>query len=229
MFKKNLNKILFSLFVVWLFFWSDFLFANYIFKDENISLFLVWLHKWVANNNFDNNNGAQQEWVLSLLKNIKNHATISIIAMLEFSAIKEVVLDKYLNDTDQLLNNVWFTTNVLKQDIALLLSDMNDCLNQKDLYDKQFFEAISLYDEIYMNESLQKSIEAQKCIWENRIKMNSKTALLDQLTYYYDFVKIKYEYVQSQQDLIIRNFDFMKNGLLDELITTKEVLNTLGN
>jgi hypothetical protein len=40
------------------------------------------------------------------LKNIKNHATISIIAMLEFSAIKEVVLDKYLNDTDQLLNNV---------------------------------------------------------------------------------------------------------------------------
>jgi hypothetical protein len=52
----------------------------------------------------------------------------------------------------------------LKQDIALLLSDMNDCLNQKDLYDKQFFEAISLYDEIYMNESLQKSIEAQKCI-----------------------------------------------------------------
>jgi hypothetical protein len=59
--------------------------------------------------------------------------------------------------------------------------------------------------------------------------MNSKTALLDQLTYYYDFVKIKYEYVQSQQDLIIRNFDFMKNGLLDELITTKEVLNTLGN
>jgi hypothetical protein len=59
--------------------------------------------------------------------------------------------------------------------------------------------------------------------------MNAKIVLLDQLTYYYDFVKIKYEYVQSQQDLIIRNFDFMKNGLLDELITTKEVLNTLGN
>jgi hypothetical protein len=59
--------------------------------------------------------------------------------------------------------------------------------------------------------------------------MNAKTVLFDQLSYYYDFVKIKYDYVQSQKNLIIRNFDFIKNGLLDELVTTKEVLNTLGN
>ena len=97
--------------------------------------------------------------------------------MLEFSSIKEVVLDKYLNDTDQLLNDVWFATNVLKQDIALLGSDMNNCLSEKSLYDKQFFESISLYDEVYMNESLQKSIETQRCVWENRIKMNAKIAV----------------------------------------------------
>lgn len=230
MFKKNLNKILFLFLIAWLLLWSDFLFANYVLKNDDISVFLVWLHKWISNNNFDNNNtNIQQEWILSLLRDIKNHASISVISMLEFSAVKEVVLEKYLDDTDKLLINVWFATNVLKQDISLLWVDMNNCLNEKDLYDRQFFESIALYDEIYMNESLQKSIEAQKCAWENRIKMNAKKALLDQLNYYYDFVKIKYEYIQSQRDLIIRNFDFMKNGLLDELVTTKEVLNTLGN
>lgn len=227
--KKSLNKILFLSLVALLFLWSDFLFANYVLKNDNMSVFLVWLHRWISNNNFDNNNGVQQEWVLALLRDIKTHASVSIIAMLEFTAIKEVVLEKYLNDTDKLLTEVWFATNVLKQDISLLWSEMNNCLNEKDLYDRQFFESINLYDEPYMNESLQKSIEAQKCAWENRIKMNAKKALLEQLTYYYDFVKIKYEYIQSQKDLIIRNFDFMKNWLLDELVTTKEVLNTLGN
>lgn len=227
--KKNLNKILFLSLVALLFLWSDFLFANYVLKNDNMSVFLVWLHRWISNNNFDNNNGVQQEWILVLLRDIKTHASVSIISMLEFTAIKEVVLEKYLNDTDKLLIEVWFATNVLKQDISFLWSEMNNCLNEKDLYDRQFFESINLYDETYMNESLQKSVEAQKCAAENRIKMNAKKALLEQLTYYYDFVKIKYEYIKSQRDLIIRNFDFMKNGLLDELVTTKEVLNTLGN
>jgi|GEM_PF-5256371 len=59
--------------------------------------------------------------------------------------------------------------------------------------------------------------------------MNSKIVLLDQFSYYYDFIKKKYDYILSKRDMIIRNFDFMKNGLLDELVTTKEVLNTLGN
>ncbi|MEI8252703.1 MAG: hypothetical protein WCG25_02970 [bacterium] len=59
--------------------------------------------------------------------------------------------------------------------------------------------------------------------------MNAKIVLLDQFTYYADFIKTKYDYLISKKDIIIRNFDFMKNGLLDELVTTKEVLNTLGN
>jgi len=54
--------------------------------------------------------------------------------------------------------------NTLKQDIAILKSDMNDCLSEKSLYDKQFFESINLYDQNYMDESLQKSIAAQNCV-----------------------------------------------------------------
>jgi len=228
MLKINLNKFLFLLFIVLWFLWSNFLFANYILENDNISLFLVWLHKWISSNNFDDNN-IEQEWILNLLKNIKNHAEVSVISMLEFTVMKEIVLDKYLNDTDILLNNVWFVLSSLKQDIALLESDMNDCLDKKDLYDKQFFESIELYDQIYMNESLQSSVDAQKCVWENRIKMNAKIVLYDKLNYYYEFVKTKYNYIQSQRQLIIRNFDLIKNGLIDELVITKEALNTLGN
>jgi hypothetical protein len=40
---------------------------------------------------------------------------------------------------------------------------MNNCLDEKTLYDKQFFESISLYDQKYMDESLQKAIDAEKC------------------------------------------------------------------
>jgi len=230
MFKNNLNKILVSWLFVWLFFWLSFLYADFfVIQNNNVSLFLVWLHSSIANNSFDINNNIQQEWTLSLLKNIKEHATISIISMLEFSTIREVVLDKYLADTDKLLSDVWFAINNIKQDISLLQSDMNNCLDEKTLYDKQFFESISLYDQKYMDESLQKSIDAEKCSWENRIKMNAKIVLLDQFTYYADFIKTKYDYLISKKDIIIRNFDFMKNGLLDELVTTKEVLNTLGN
>lgn len=226
--KENL-KIFFSFFIImFVFSHSDFLLANYVDSQE-ISLFLVWLHKSVSENMFDNDNIVQNESPLSLLKSLKEYSSISIISMLEFSAMKEIVMDNYIKDTDKLLIDVWFVMNTLKQDIAILKSDMNDCLSEKSLYDKQFFESINLYDQNYMDESLQKSIAAQNCVWKNRIIMNSKIVLLDQFSYYYDFIKKKYDYILSKRDMIIRNFDFMKNGLLDELVTTKEVLNTLGN
>lgn len=228
MFKINLNKIFFS-FALITFFWWNFLFADYFIKEDNLSLFLVWLHVSIATNTFWLSNTTDQNWVLSLLKDVKLHSTTSIVSMLEFTAMKEIVLDGYLNHTSNLLNNVWLTMTTLRQDIALLESDMNECIAQKDLYDRQFFQSIDLYDQKSMDESLQKSIDAEKCIWENRIKMTAKTVLFDQFSSYYDFIKTKYDYLILKRDLIIRNFDFMKNGMLDELITTKEVLNTLGN
>ena len=37
----------------------------------------------------------------------------------------------------------------------------------------------------------------------------------------------KYDYLILKKELIVRNFDFMKNGMLDELVETKDILNTL--
>ena len=230
MFKKNnLNKIIFSLFLLVQFFLWNFLFADYLVNANDMSVFLLWWHKSISNNVFDSSNNIDKEWILYILKDIKDHSAISIVSLLEFSPVKQIVLDNYLEKTSILLDKVWFIKTDLKQDILLLESDMNDCIIEKDLYDDQFFESIDLYDQNYMNDSLEKSISAQKCIWENRIKMNAKKILFDEFNYYYDFVILKYQYLQSKKDLIIRNFDFMKNGLLDELVSTKEILNTLGN
>jgi|GEM_PF-6582856 len=55
---------------------------------------------------FDNDNIVQNESPLSLLKSLKEYSSISIISMLEFSAMKEIVMDNYIKDTDKLLIDV---------------------------------------------------------------------------------------------------------------------------
>jgi len=104
---------------------------------------------------------------------------------------------------------------------------MNNCLNDKKLYDKQFLESIRLYDQLYMEDSIAKSIEAQKCASENRINMNAKKILFDRINYHYESLKRKYEYLLSSKHLIINNFDLIKNNNLDELVRIREILNTL--
>lgn len=228
MFNKGfiINYLLFVV-ILWLSSIS-FSFSNYFLQNDEISLVLVWLHRWISVENIDNVY-INDEWSLWLLKKMKNYSEMSIVSMLEFSAMKEVVLDKYLSEISNILKISWFMINDIKQNILLLESKMDSCLNDKKLYDKQFFDAIELYDQKYMEESLSKSIESQKCASENRIKMNADIVVFDSLVYYSTFLKKKYDYVLSQRDLIIRNFDFIKNGMLDEIVQTKRVLNSLWN
>ncbi|MCF7835385.1 hypothetical protein K9M48_05085 [Candidatus Gracilibacteria bacterium] len=193
-----------------------------------MSLFAIGIHKKVSQG-VDSWNENGSGGYINILKKLKDYSSLSIISILEFSSIREMSLKKYMDDTNDLLKDTDFVINDLQQKINILKSDMQDCMDDKNVYDKQYFQALELYDQSYMDESLEKSIYYQKCASENRINMNANIILLDMINHYYTFIKTKYDYIESKQDLILRNFDFMKTDILDELLETKAVLKTLNS
>lgn len=221
---KKTIKIFITLFV--LSFWLSFLYADESMEYSDMSLFVLWLHRNISVwfNSLENNSDL---WYVDFIKRLKDYSSISVISVLEFSSMKEISLKKYMDDTSNLLKETDFVVNDLQQKVNILKSDMQDCLDNKSLYDSQFFQALELYDQSYADESIENSINYQKCASENRIRMNSNLIILDIINYYYSFIKNKYDYIFSKQELILRNFDFMKTDILEELIETRDVMDNL--
>ena len=72
----------------------------------------------------------------------------------------------------------------MKQEMALLKSDMNSCITDKDISDKAYFDAIDRYDQNIMQVSLAESIKFENCASENRINYNAKTSIAQKLVFY---------------------------------------------
>lgn len=221
---KRIIKIFAFLFVLSC--WLSFLYADEYLEYSDMSLFVLWLHRNISVW-FDSLENDSKLWYVNFIKKLKDYSSISVISVLEFSSMKEISLRKYMDDTSNLLKESDFIINDLQQKVNILKSDMQDCLDNKSLYDSQFFQALELYDQSYADQSIENSINYQKCASENRIRMNSNLIILDIINYYYNFIKNKYDYISSKQDIILRNFDFMKTDVLDELIETRDIINNL--
>ena len=112
----------------------------------------------------------------------------------------------------------------MKQEMEMIKNDMEACITEKDISDREYFEAMQRYDQNIMNTSLADSINYEKCATENRINYNAKSEVLKKLVFYLALLQKKYDILFEKQEIVAKTFDIFQQDLLPDLNEIDEVL-----
>lgn len=160
--------------------------------------------------------------VLATLEQVKQDLRMDIVPVMEFSFDRQKTLDIYLNHMDQTLNTADILLTNLKNQLSEYEQNIATCTEDKRRADIDYFTYFQDYDYKFMQEALQASLDAQRCMGDNRIKFNAMTTLYLSLQFNTNLLKKKSAYLSSKTDVIIYNFALLKPELLQELGTIAE-------
>lgn len=94
---------------------------------------------------------------------------------------------------------------------------MESCITQKNIYDREYFEAMEIYDQKTMESALENAIVEEKCAIEQRIQYNAKAEISRKLVFYLGMLQKKYDMLFEKQEIVAKEFDIFKNKLLPDL------------
>lgn len=154
---------------------------------------------------------------LALLQKIEHLARINIIKSLDLSANKSIELHTYLQDTDKAVRQGDLMVSTLWQELILLKDDIESCLTDKMVADKEYFLSLKEYNTEWINKALEESKKQGKCASDKRIEFNAKTEIYKRLKYYQEILSKKFNYLSIKESLIIQNFDTVKEDITQEL------------
>ncbi len=155
--------------------------------------------------------------IIALLQKTAQLANTNIIKSLEMSNDKDTTLQTYLQESRQITKQGEQTLIDLKQELLLLQSDIEDCLEDKILADKHFFDALKNYNSKRVEESIKESQHYAQCASDKRIQFNAQTEIQNRLNYYYEILSKKLQYLSIKESHIIQDFDDIKYDVIQEL------------
>lgn len=186
-----------------------------------ISSTLVAMHLIIGFGKEDSND---EDDVMLLIKKMKEYIQLDILSLLEMNIDKERVLDLYLASSYWLISDSSLVLSNYKVELQEYDAAIVACNDDKLLADKEYFTAFQDYDYDFMQESLLASIDAQRCVNDNKIKFNATSVISHTLDVYAQVLSQKYEYLAKNQDMIVSHFPLLKPQLLEELATITAVL-----
>jgi len=189
---------------------------------NQLSYNIVNMHLFLAGKDIQ---AVNYEWEsLSTIQKLEELTKTDIIEILNLSTNKEEALAKYLTDCSQELQ-IWDTIAAsIKQELAILQSDMNSCLAEKDISDKAYLDAVDRYDQSIMESSLTESITYQDCASENRIQYNAKVSIENKMVFYLWVLQKKYDLLFAKQDILAKNFEIFRDNILPDLNQIDQLL-----
>jgi hypothetical protein len=183
---------------------------------------IIKIHLSIAEKNIETIN---YEWeTLTTIKKLEELTKTDIITLLAISANKQEALSKYLNDCYQNLQKGENISAYMRQEMEVLKWDMQACLNDKNISDKAYFNAIDMYNQNDMEISLTDSIQYETCATENRIKYNARASIVQKLVFYLGLLQKKYDVLFAKQDILSKNFDIFRDNILPDLNQIDQLL-----
>lgn len=162
---------------------------------------------------------------VQLINELRNTMLYNVMDLLEFEQDKWKIMNQYLDVLDSSLIKSDFALMNIEEEMSLLTYNITSCSVSKRAADKTYVDSInSLYEPQFMNESLQESIKYGECISDNKIQYNAKKILSDKIAFYRSLLKIKYDYLFANKDLIVDHYVMIKNDLLQRLLNLKTTL-----
>lgn len=156
-------------------------------------------------------------WLLSLTQQVQLSITTDVIALLDQSTDKQSVLDSYIVATDLLLRDAEWQLETTFLRLWVLREAMRQCLLDKDIADRAFFDAVTLNDDLAARSAVENSSRASVCATDYRVQLNALQAQYDKLSFYVAVLEKKYNYILDKRDNIVQYFFVLKSDLLNDL------------
>ncbi|NOZ44336.1 MAG: hypothetical protein GXP45_04300 [bacterium] len=99
-------------------------------------------------------------------------------------------------------------------------TDLQDCLNDKLISDKNYFDALQEFNSIAMEDSLEKSKNYGTCASDLRIDFNAKLEIYKRLSYYYTILSKKLNYLQNKENLLIHDYNRYDQDTIQQINET---------
>ena len=196
--------------------------ADQPFLPNELSYNIVAIHLGIA---WKNSEAINYEGdVLATIKKLEELVKTDIIQLLSLATDKGKSLTAYLTDCDQALQKGDSISVYMKQEMDILKSDMDSCIVDKNIADKDYFDAINRYDQKIMQDALMSSIKYETCAWENRIQYNAKLDIATKLVFYLGVLQKKYDVLFKKQDILAQNFQIFSDGILPDLNEIDQIL-----
>lgn len=158
-----------------------------------------------------------ESWLLSLSRAVQLSITSDIVSLLDQAVDKSVIVSDYLSDTRVLLDRVSTQSEYTSVRLALLTDSMQECLTDKDIADRSFFDAINANDDEAAAVWLDASLRASVCATEYRVQLNALKVQDDKLKFYVTILQKKYDYIDTQKEYIEKYYTVLRSDLLEEL------------
>ena len=145
-------------------------------------------------------------FVIWLLNEMKISADLDIIEYLWHTFDIWKSLDSLLFNIEDILNQASIAIVEIKNSLFSLEQIKIECDWLKKITDKDFSLALKDLDSKNMEINLNKSIQHQKCSSDSRIYYNANMKILEDLNFYFEILKNKYNYFYSNKFDIIENY-----------------------
>lgn len=192
------------------------------FLINDLGYTLIKLHLVIAGKDLQL---ANYQWeALEVIKKLEQLTKQDIIETLYLAEDKQVALGKYLVECSNELQKWDTIAAYMKQEMEIIKSDREACITEKEISDREYFDAIERYDQNIMDTSLADSIKHEQCATEKRIQYNAKSEVLKKIVFYLGLLQKKYDMLFAKQDIVAKTFDIFKENLLPDLNEIDEVL-----
>jgi hypothetical protein len=142
---------------------------------------------------------------VNLLREVSQYADFDVLSYIKSSIDVDHSLQYVLDRLFQLIGTTDTAVTSLDRNMSVLSQQKKDCDSSKTLSDKNYVLALKDYNSSNMEKYLSMSIEYEYCSSDARINYNAYNKVKEQLVYYRDILKMKYDYFLEHKYDIVQN------------------------
>jgi hypothetical protein len=142
---------------------------------------------------------------VNLLREISQYAEFDVVSYIRSSIDIEQSLQYVLDHLFQLISRSNTALTNIDRNMFMLNQKKTECDSAKTLSDKNYVLALKDFNANDMEKYLSASIEAEHCSSDARINYNAYKKISEQISYYRDILKMKYDYFLEHKYDIVQN------------------------
>lgn len=165
--------------------------------------------------------------VLNLSQTAETLVNVNILELLKGSDDPQSALDMHLKHIEKTNEEIDDTVENLQAEAQKYMHDAQDCLAEKNAWDKVFFQWLQNNDENMMQEWLQQSLEKWPCYITKRIRANAAWYMAYKAGAQRALLEKRQNLLRTKGDILIKHKDYLEGNILEELLQLKQQLKYL--
>lgn len=130
---------------------------------------------------------------------------------------REQYLVSYLRDGENLLAGLSSQQRSLESELQVIESKISSCQSTLDEANSLFATSLKTNQENWFYRSVEQAKKARACLGEQFVAKSAVQNLLSKVKTTQKAVKLRFTYLDTNKDLIIKHYDILKPSLLAEL------------